>query len=65
VAELDEKLLEFLPFLVEVTDHIDGLSDVLVDGEAVMALLISNLDVDWVDSAEATGQSLDLLWPGG
>lgn len=50
---------------LEIINHMDLLSDVLIHGEPIMALLVSNFDVDWINAAESTSQSLDLFWPGG
>ena len=30
-----------------------------------MAVLVSNFNVDWVNSTETVGQFLDFFWPGG
>ena len=49
---------------LEVINHMDLLSDVLIHGEPIMALLVSNFYVNWINTAESTCQSLDLFWPG-
>jgi hypothetical protein len=63
--QLDQKLLKFTHLLFEILDDVDDLSNIFVDGETIMSVLVSNFDVDWVDCAETGSQFLDFFWPGG
>lgn len=53
--QLDEELLEVRSLLLEVVHHVDHLGDVFVHGEAIVARLVSNFDVNWVVAAETVG----------
>ena len=60
-----QKLLKFTHLLFEIVDDVDDLCNIFVYGKSIMTVLVSNLNVDWVDSAETGSQFLDFFWPGG
>lgn len=47
-------------------EHIDHLFDITVDGKAsIVAIRLSNSDLNWSHATVLSGHTLNFFWPGG
>lgn len=53
--QLDQKLVELIPFFLEVVDDVDHLLDIFVDGKSFVPLLVPDFDLYSVFIAETGG----------